>query len=246
MTNQKSPKSPPTLSNPLDMLYGNEDIPDEKVEVFGDVLPGYYYACIGKTTRIEGKKRPAVVIDFFLLSYTEDGEETSKGIQLMEYDNKGGKVSIAFKNSKSGKPITSTVFKLFLNEPIAMDASGTINFFNKTKRLIALGFGAFDKDSQTVQWSKIRSLVGRFCSFKLESSKDGSGFMRLIPETLVTLDESILSSPDNIKELYNIVESEREKREAAKTGMSSPQKAKSFEEFEDEAESEGAKDGLPF
>jgi hypothetical protein len=198
-------------------LYGpNEALPKTKVEG-GDSFnsPGDYTSCIGRTYANTNKKtgRKLITTDFFLLNRTS--KDGSMNFEMMKIAVKEGKqvLDFIYKDKENKVPrIDGILFRVNFPDPLPTDSDAAKNFFSMTKKRITRAFEAFDEATSMVDWQKIQGLAGRLCSMTLVESKD---FVNVDPKSIQLYATGKIEI-DNLKHIYEVIESEFMKRRAAR------------------------------
>lgn len=195
-------------------LYEQEEqIQKETVKV-ENAMAGQYTAVVGKTYNIKGKKREAIVTDFFLVMRSKgDMTDTTK---LMDLQNVQGKTTLKFHITPEGRPKTSGVLFMHRNNAVLPeDSEGFKNMSGSNRRKMARVFNAFDEATQQIDWKKIQHTAGRFVTFTLEEKGD---YLNMDLKSL-TLMENGQVSLENLVELYTTIETEKQLKMAEKAGM---------------------------
>lgn len=208
--------------NQFDALFGGAPLNAEQVPEVLMQEPGGYTAALGKVYRkdnVKEGKRPGIMMEFFLWQRTgDDGSEN----KFMILKNTGTGYTLEFAKNQKGEFLTSgAVFTLYLRDISESDAPSSRGFFSAQRRKIARVFDALDDSKNTVDWEKIRRSAGRMVSFNLFKNDK---YINLDVDTLMIYPDQQISL-ENMKALYDVLESEREKAKTAKSGASAMPKS---------------------
>jgi hypothetical protein len=194
-------------------LYGQEEVIQKETVKVENAMAGQYTAVVGKTYNLKGKKREAIVTDFFLVMRSKADMTDSQ--KLMELANVNGKTVLKFHVTSEGKPKTSGVLFLHRNNAVLPeDSEGFKNMSGSNRRKMARVFGAFDETTQQIDWKKIQSMAGRFVTFTLEERGD---YLNMDLKSLALLENGQVSL-ENLVDLYTAIEEEKQAKMAEKMG----------------------------
>jgi len=182
-------------------------------------MAGSYNAIMGKTYKNNPKpgKRGGILTDFFLTTrIAEDGAVTHS---IMDYRN----MKASFLKAKDGTLKTDGILvRHNCNELLQGDPERTANFMIQIRKKFARQLGAFDEATGSINWSKIQSMAGVLVSFNLVQRDD---YLNIDTKSIQVYEMEKIS-PENLEEIYTVINAEFEKRKAAKAAKSAaPQTA---------------------
>ena len=196
-----------------------DDLGTEKVPETSSGMAGCYNAVMGKTYKNIPKpgKRGGILTDFFLVSRTaEDGSVVHP---IMDYRNS----KATFLKAKDQTLKTDGILvRHNCNELVPGDPERTANFMIQIRKKFARQLGAYDEATGSINWSKIQGMAGVLVSFNLVERND---YLNIDTKTIQPYEQEKIS-PENLEELYTVINAEIEKRKAAKAAKApAPQTA---------------------